>query len=139
MGWEGFFYWFKTNLTGRKQYVAVDGTFSTSRVVDSGFAQWSNLVGSLLFLLYLSLLSRASEILNFMNISNDTSVFLSQSNYNALYVSYNKELCTVSAWLRANRLSLNVDKTCHMIIRNKKNKGKRLRLLVFKYRDYWQS
>ena len=75
-------------------------------------------MGPLLFLLYLNDLSRSSEILNFVNFADDTTVFLSHPNSDALYVSFNEELCKVSEWLRANRLLLNVDKTCQMIISN---------------------
>ena len=84
--------WFKTYLTDRKQYVAVDGTFSTTRVADSGIPQGSNL-GPLLFLLYVNDLSRSSEILNFVYFADDTTIFLSHPNSDALYVSLNEELC----------------------------------------------
>ena len=52
------FDWLKTYLTDRKQFVAVDCTFSTLRVVDSGIPQGSNL-GLFLFLLYLNDLRRS--------------------------------------------------------------------------------
>ena len=45
-----------------------------------------------------------------------------------LYVNLNEELFKVSEWLRANRLSLNVRKTCHMIISNKEKEGKKIEI-----------
>ena len=113
------FDWFKTYLTDRKQFVAFYSTFPTSRVVDLGILQGSNL-GPLLFLLYLNDLSRSSKILNLVYFADYNTVFLSHPNSDALYVSFTEELCKVSEWLMAIRLSLNVDKTCNMIINQKK-------------------
>ena len=98
---------FKTSLTDRKQYVAVDNTFSTSRVVDSGIL-YGPILGLLLFLLYFNDLSRSSEIIIFVNFADDTTVFLSHPDSDALYVSFNEELFKVSEWLRANTLSLSM-------------------------------
>ena len=82
------FDWFRTILTDRKQHVAVDGTFSTFRIADSGIPQGMKW-GPLLFLLYLNDLSRPSEILNLVNFADDTKAFLSHPNSDALYVSFN--------------------------------------------------
>ena len=72
----------ETYLTDRKQYVAVDDTFSTLSVVNSCFPQGLNL-GPLLFLLYLKDLSRLSEVLKFVNFGDYTTVFLSYPLSNA--------------------------------------------------------
>ena len=121
------FDWFRTYLTDRKQYVAVDGKFSSLRVIESGVPQGS-ILGPLLFLLYLNDLSNSSNVLNFVNFADDTTVFLSHSNSDALYAIFNEELNKVGEWLRVNRLSLNVDKTCYMIISNKKIEEKRIEI-----------
>ena len=74
---------FRTYLTDRKQYVEVDGMFSTMKF--SEIPQGSNL-GPLLFLLYLNYISRSSEVLNFVNCADDTIVFfLSHPILDALY------------------------------------------------------
>ena len=51
---------------------------------------------SLLILLCFTDLSRSSEILSFVNFADDTTVFLPHPNSDALYDSFNEELCKVS-------------------------------------------
>ena len=96
-------------LTDREQDVAVYGTFSTTGTIDSDIPQVLNL-GLLLFLLHLNNLSRSLETSNFIHFYDDTTVFLSHPNSDALNVSFNEELCEVSEWLRVNRLFINVEK-----------------------------
>ena len=47
-------------------------------------------------------------------------IFQSNNNSDALYVSFNDELRKVSEWLSSNGFRLNADKSCYMIISNKK-------------------
>ena len=70
-------------------------------------------------MLYLSILSRLSEILNFVNFAGDTTVFLSHPYSDALNVGFNEEIIKVIEWHKANRLSLNFDKTSYVIINEK--------------------
>ena len=76
------------------------------------------------------MISWSSEVLNLVNFADGTTEFLSHASSDALYASFNEELLKVREWLRVNRLSLNVDKTCYMIICNKKVEEKELKLLV---------
>ena len=73
-----------------------------------------------MFSIYLNDLTRSSEVLNFVNFVDDTTVFLSHPSSDALYVSFNDELGKVSEWLKANRLSFNVVKPSYVLIGNKK-------------------
>ena len=75
------------------------------------------IVSSSVFL-YVSDLSRSSEVLNFVNFADNTAVFLFYPRSDAMYASFNDELRKVREWLRFNRLSLNFHKTCYMIISN---------------------
>ena len=71
------FDWLMTYLIVCQQFVVVDRMFSTTRVVDSGIIQSTNM-GLLLFLLYLNDLSRSFEILNFILFAE---VFLLHPNH----------------------------------------------------------
>ena len=123
------FDWFRTYLTERKKYVEVDSMFSTMKVIEFGIAQVSNF-RPLLILLSLNDVSRSSAVLHFVNFADDTVVFLSHPISDALYSSFNEEFSKVSELLRAIRLSFNVDKTCYMVICNKKVEERKLILLI---------
>ena len=43
--------------------------------------------------------------------ADDANLFLSHKNINTVFDSINVELANISAWLKSNKLSLNVDKT----------------------------
>ena len=43
--------------------------------------------------------------------ADDTSLFLSDENISELFQQMNKELKSVSTWFKANKLSINIDKT----------------------------
>ena len=58
--------------------------------------------------------------MRFVHFADDTTVFASDSDNN-VHATVNRELVGVDNWLKANRLSLNVSKTSHMIISNEKN------------------
>ena len=60
----------------------------------------------------------SSNILSFILFANDSSVFFSHKNPNALLETVNLELKLVEEWICANKLSLNLNKTQCMLISN---------------------
>ena len=61
---------------------------------------------------------RCSDKLNFVHFADDTTVYMSGSNLEQLCTEMNIELQKLSMWLRANRLSLNTNKTNYMLFTN---------------------
>ena len=59
--------------------------------------------------------------MRFVDFTDDTTVFGSDSDINGVHASVNRELVGVDNWLKTNRLSLNVSKTSYMITSNQKN------------------
>ena len=80
-----------------------------------------SMLGSVHFLLYINDMNISSNQIRFVHFVDYTTVFASNSDINNVHATVNRELVGVDNWLKANRLSLNVNKTSHMIIYNQKN------------------
>ena len=56
-----------------------------------------------------------SELLYTIMYADDTSVIMSGNDLKSLIQSVNSELCLLNTWLKANKLSLNVNKTYYLV------------------------
>ena len=56
------------------------------------------------------------------NTADDTNIFSTGRNYETIYDCANKQLCNIDHWLIANKLSLNVEKTKHVVFRTPNSK-----------------
>ena len=113
-----FLNWLTSYLTDRKQQVQIGNTLSDPSPIADGVPQGS-ILGPLLFLLYINDIAQSSKILKFTMFADDTCIFLSCSKISDLEIKLNTEIVHVSNWLKANKLSLNVDKTKVMLFRHK--------------------
>ena len=116
--------WFKSYLANRTLRVkcntrnSTENTISDSHNVTFGAPQDSCL-GPLIFLifcndLYLNLTHGCCIL-----FADDTIIFASGKNERLLICSLEHDLETVSDWLRANKLTLNKNKTVCMLFNNK--------------------
>ena len=106
--------WFTNYLSNRYQQVKCNGVVSSFLPTKFGVPQGS-ILGPLLFLIYINDLSRASKLLEFVNFADDSNVFYSNSSYNELFQIVNTELSNISDWFKANKLSLNINKTNYIL------------------------
>ena len=106
--------WFKSYLSCKKQFVSINNCCSDYQHITCGVPQGS-ILGPLLFLLYINDLAYISQKLCFVMFADDSNVFLSGSNINEMILTMNDELLKVTSWLNSNKLSLNVDKSKHII------------------------
>ena len=65
-----------------------------------------------------------SEFLFTVLYADDTSILVNGSNYSDLVQLLNNELCLLTNWLKANKLSLNVQKTFYMVFHRARMKNK---------------
>lgn len=104
----------RSYLTGRRQYVYVNGATSSERMVTVGVPQGSNL-GPLLFLLYINDLSKLQLYGKPRMFADDTSVTYVADNTEQLMDQMREDLSKLQMYFSENLLSLNLTKTKYMI------------------------
>ena len=107
--------WFRSYLSDRTQRCYVNGHLSRSRSVKYGVSQGS-IIGPLLFLVYINDLPDCLNNGSPRMYADDTNVSFQSANLNELEEMMTSDLSRLNTWLKANRLSLDIAKTEHMVI-----------------------
>ena len=102
--------WFSSYLTGRQQYIELDGVSSDLLPLSTGVPQGS-ILGPLLFLIYMNDMPNASEAFKYILYADDTTLFNTIQISVGAPLDINNQLAKISDWLAVNKLSLNVKKT----------------------------
>ena len=112
---------FKSYLTNRSQYVEYDGVKSDLLTILTGVPQGS-VLGPLLFLLYMNDIMQASKIFKLILFADDTTLRTSlntvkngKRNCRNISEIINYELERINIWMKANKLSINIEKTKYML------------------------
>ncbi len=106
--------WFIDYLSGRTQKCSVNGIKSGACSVTCGIPQGS-ILGPLLFILYINDLPDYLDVANVNLYADDTAMLVSSRSQVDLMLMLRMELHTVSEWLRASKLTLNMEKTKNCI------------------------
>ena len=109
--------WYRSYLTGRKQFVCINDSNSNFNAITCGVPQGS-LLGPLLFIIYINDFQKSSSDLSFILYADDTSVFFSHKDPETLVNTVNLGLNSIYEWICCNKLSLNVVKTQCMLFSN---------------------
>ena len=105
--------WFRSYLTGRKQYVCVNSETSKVMEVECGVPQGS-ILGPLLFLIYINDMPKAVG-LDTLLYADDTSFSNASSSLSTLYEETNNKLALAEVWFAGNQLTLHPGKTRYIL------------------------
>jgi hypothetical protein len=111
--------WFQNYLCGRKQYVAINDSYSKISEISIGVPQGS-ILGPILFLIYINDLPVCSNFLSLL-FADDTTLLLSHPDINVLIQMVNSEFRKVVNFFRSHKLALHPDKTKFMLFSNSPN------------------
>ena len=106
--------WFINYLSNRTQSVNYHECVSDSKTLKCGVPQGS-ILGPLLFLIYINDLPSVSTLFMPILFADDTSLFCTGQNPDDLVQKINIEMEKIYSWVKANKVSLNVDKTNFML------------------------
>ena len=105
---------FSSYLHDRKQVVKIENVKSDMKVTEYGVPQGS-VPGPLLFLLYVNGLSSCSS--NSPRLfADDTCLIVNDSSHVKLIEKVNEEICSVSKWMNAHKLTINMTKLNILVI-----------------------
>ena len=132
--------WFESYLTGQKQYINFEINDNNGKTelleIICGIPQ-GLILGPLLFIIFINNLSQVSDILQPIMFADDTNLFCSSNDIKTLFLNTNLELKKISEWFRANKLSLNEDKTTFTLFHRIQDRDNLpLRLPILKINDY---
>ena len=102
--------WFKSYLDARCQYIHNKGKNSPKANIKCGVPQGSNL-GPLLFLIYVNDLPYCLKNMKATLFADDTTLSLATINIRTLQEKMNGDLQSLEDWFKANKLTLNVNKS----------------------------
>ena len=108
--------WFRSYLTNREQYVSINNVDSHPRVIQCGVPQGS-ILGPLLFLILINDITKCSNQFKYILYADDSTLSTYVPGDNVLYYAelINNELKFLDRWLKSNKISINADKTKHML------------------------
>uniref|UniRef100_A0A672FN99 Reverse transcriptase domain-containing protein n=1 Tax=Salarias fasciatus TaxID=181472 RepID=A0A672FN99_SALFA len=109
--------WVKSYLTDRKQFVQLGDFCSLLLDVSCGVPQGA-VLGPILFILYINDICKVSDVLKLVLFADDTTIFCTGDDLQALEQEMNTELKKIKSWLDRNKLSLNLGKTKLMVFGN---------------------
>ena len=111
------------------QCCAEDSKESAEHTLKCGVPQGS-ILGPLFFIIFVNDMFNVSNVLFNVLCADDTCMYISGSEINALFDVINIELTALLEWLNANKLTLNVDKTFSMFFHGKRIKTDDLKLTI---------
>ena len=111
--------WFCSYLSNRSQSVNYNDNESDLKTIKCGVPQGS-MLGPLLFLIYINDLPSVFKYFMPILFTDDTNLFCTGPNLHDIVCQINQEIKIIYSWVKANKLSLNIDKTNFMLFTPKR-------------------
>lgn len=106
--------WIRDYLSNRLQFTSYNRIRSSNMQITCGVPQGS-IMGPFLFLCYINDLPNVSNMITPLIFADDTNLFITGKDPNALMATLNEELVKISQWTDVNKLSLNTQKTKYIV------------------------
>ena len=116
---------FQDYFSGRKQYVAAEGTETNMESTSIGVPQGANLA-STLFLIYIDDIKNIHIDGHVFLYSDDIAIVTIEENYIKLNEKMNRNCDKMQRWMTCNKLTLNTRKTKYIIFRTPINQSMRI-------------
>jgi len=121
--------WFQSYLSDRKQTTLHSDVYSDFGIITCGVPQGS-VLGPLLFLIYINDIQCAVTDAKVRLFADDTNLFIHGKSLGELEITANNTLKQLTQWMAANKLSINIDKTCYSIFSPKNKVEKDIKLSI---------
>jgi hypothetical protein len=108
--------WIKSYLMGREISVIFNGLYSDRFKINYGTPQGS-VLGPLLYSIIANDMTKCLKFCSCIMFADDTTIYISGSNIKFLYSKMNEDLKSLTKWFNFNSLSLNVDKSSHIVFK----------------------
>ena len=109
----------RSYLTNRQQFFVVDQTNSSIRSINSGVPQGS-VLGLLLLIIYVNDLPTCSDA-GFILFADDTTTYHYGTDLPDVHAEKFRTDSALTEWFASNKLTLNVDKTQHLLFSLKRH------------------
>ena len=88
-----------------------------------------SVISPLLFLIYINDNTKASSFHTTL-FADDINLHMSNSSFNVFQTTVNLELCKIDHWLRANKVSVNYNKTNFMLLTSRKHNPASFKVII---------
>ena len=116
--------WFRSYLTNRAQYICIKNVNLNPNVIQCGVPQGS-ILALLLFLIIINDITKCTNQFKYILYADEStpSTCIPGDNVMDSAELINSELKCLNKWLKSNKISINADKTKHMLFSYNKNEN----------------